>query len=626
MNMFSLCILQSKSMPHHHRGYNTTQKILTNLFRYLFDPCIDGHFDNTAATLDLALCCIWYLCQSHHDAWIQDDEIATNLISGDYRLHSYAVTMWSVLIERYISLNGSRPLSQELIRALDYLARERSSSEFTGSTEPVGQSQKPGLKNLKNEWPKLHTLISNQVQFQRRYSNSEYHLSKGEMTKPWRSIFSKIQVGNQWTGFDPLTICHISISIYIQFDGLLCKRIKHEGNCNCKSLERHYGRRPFKCDVLGCSFRRHGFATKALRDSHIKHHDRPWKCAVQSCEYAEMGFLSRRMKDEHVESNHQESKPQARFLQSNPDVDELQPLFFDLIRLDKVDEVKSILNHFGRLKVNVQEELENFVASSGSASMAQVLCNGSYRRITKYCTSSIEALNFETLRYFLSKINEKAIDYLTFKRFLQAILQSGSLEIFKECENYIINSLLKKGETGQTLMPTCVSVEVIRTTAKNPDREHFLLSIWAALGMGDKNERFWKRQSEGLRNVARTTCSLVLAKPLLENGAEVDFTITNGNSPTPLHQAARHDSPQAAELMKFFLYNGANPELCPQYRKIKISDEKGPRNISKWIGMSWDELVEMVKVDRERGFYPPEYRSVFSVEIVSTLRFCLTKS
>ena len=332
------------------------------------------------------------------------------------------------------------------------------------------------------------------------------------------------------------------------------------------------------------------------------------------------------MRDEHMESSHQDAKPQVRLLPSNLDVNEIQPLFYDLIRLDKVDEVKSILNHFSQLDFTIRRELAHLVAASGSASMARVLCSGRIASMTEYCTSSVEALNFETLRFFLPKIREQIIIFHKYNTLLQAIVQSGSLEIFKECENYIINALQKGRSDGTTFMATCVSVDVIRATAQGLDREHFILSIWAALGMGDINTRFWGLQSEGLRNVAKTTCSLVLAKSLLENGAELDFKKL-GTSPTPLHHAARHDSPQAAELMKFLLYHGANPELylTPNRKVVKISDEKGPRNIAKWLGMSWDELVEMVKVDRERGFCPPEYRSVFSFEMISALRFCLTK-
>lgn len=143
---------------------------------------MDGYIDNTEATLDLAKCCIWYLCQSHHDAWISDDEIENNIISGDYRLHDYAVIMWLELVKQYVSLNGSKPLSSELIRALECLATDRSSSEFADSNELASQSYQPELEKFKYQWPKLHTMLCQMVQFHLRCSSSEYHMSKGEIS------------------------------------------------------------------------------------------------------------------------------------------------------------------------------------------------------------------------------------------------------------------------------------------------------------------------------------------------------------------------------------------------------------------------------------------------------------
>lgn len=171
-------------MSHRYNRHKNFRSHLTDLVRYLFNPCVEGHLDSTAATLNLANCCIWYLCQNHHDDGISDDEIAKYIISGKYRLHNYAVTTWLDLVERYVSLNGSKPLSSELIHALEYLATERFNGEFTASTDLAGRSQKPGLKKFKAEWPKLHTMLLNVARFHWRCSTFEYHISKGEMSKP----------------------------------------------------------------------------------------------------------------------------------------------------------------------------------------------------------------------------------------------------------------------------------------------------------------------------------------------------------------------------------------------------------------------------------------------------------
>ncbi len=158
--------------------------LLANLLRYIFNPRMDGYIDITEAALSLANRCIWYLCQSHHDPWVTDDEfeVADNIIFGDYRLHDYAVTTWLELVRIYVSLMGTKPLSSELIRALECLATDRANGEFPDCTELAGQFHQPDLEKFRSEWPELHIFLCHMVQFRWRCSNSEYQMSKGEIT------------------------------------------------------------------------------------------------------------------------------------------------------------------------------------------------------------------------------------------------------------------------------------------------------------------------------------------------------------------------------------------------------------------------------------------------------------
>lgn len=317
------------------------------------------------------------------------------------------------------------------------------------------------------------------------------------------------------------------------------------------------------------------------------------------------------MRDEHLDSGHQDAKSQAQLFPSDPDIDEIQPLFFDLIRLDKVEAVKSILHHFKMLHVLVREELEHLVAFSGSTSMAEVVCNCDHS--TVLLVNSIKGMNFETFRWLLSKNNMTGLKYSSVaSSVLQELVISGSLEMFQECEKYLIDSSSTRilGGTDNSVDPS-MSRRVIKATAGDPVRENFLLSLWAALDMRIPTALTSKFKTEynpdtALVNVARTTCSIVLAKALLQYGASANFK-QSGYCPSPLNYAARQSSPQAAELMKLLLYHGADPELQAGRSKLKISEEKGAKKIAKWLGMSWDELVQKIKLDREKGICPPEY-------------------
>lgn len=77
----------------------------------------------------------------------------------------------------------------------------------------------------------------------------------------------------------------------------------------------------------------------------------------------------------------------------------------------------------------------------------------------------------------------------------------------------------------------------------------------------------------------------------LENGANVNVYLPRkSKSFTPLWCASYFDTREAAELMKLLLTHGANPDL--RYSNTSLSDRPGPRNISKWFGMGWNDFVK----------------------------------
>lgn len=55
------------------------------------------------ATLDLAIRCIDYLCQNHHDPLLSDQEVSANVLSGQYSFDAFASQMWFELSCQYLS-------------------------------------------------------------------------------------------------------------------------------------------------------------------------------------------------------------------------------------------------------------------------------------------------------------------------------------------------------------------------------------------------------------------------------------------------------------------------------------------------------------------------------------------
>ena len=118
---------------------------------------------------------------------------------------------------------------------------------------------------------------------------------------------------------------------------------------------------------------------------------------------------------------------------------------------------------------------------------------------------------------------------------------------------------------------------------------------------------------------ARLCCSITIAKYLFQRGVPLNFPkktspLQRGRlsilSSTALYLASRRKDQPAAELMKFLLESGVDPEQAPPLKsKTLVSNRPGPVNISKWLGISWEQLVE-----ESRKVYAASQRTTASRE------------
>ena len=145
--------------------------------RYLFSPRISGFIYDAEATLSLAMCCIMYLCQGHHDPESLDANISYNIISGAYRFHDFSETVWLELVERFACLSQSQTPPDELISLLEMLMRERSNDQCNSTTE---QSAQPNLKSFESNWPQLHSMLFKVARFRQICSKTEYNKRQGK--------------------------------------------------------------------------------------------------------------------------------------------------------------------------------------------------------------------------------------------------------------------------------------------------------------------------------------------------------------------------------------------------------------------------------------------------------------
>ncbi len=305
------------------------------------------------------------------------------------------------------------------------------------------------------------------------------------------------------------------------------------------------------------------------------------------------------------------------------DKDEMQALFFDLVRADRTAEVKQLLGHFEAMSLDLQKELLRIVSEVGSGVMMGVLYKacvtrelktvfeGSFQLWTSPLETAARSKNVDVVQWILRNPESKPT-FLSWASIVVSALESDSEEIFQCLLQEFAERFTTPRARRQT-SPTAMALDVIivKATARQPDRERRLLLLWDKL-RGDFRET---NLSPCLRYVAETCYSIPLAKALLCYGAAINSSNLGSSTPdgwsthrTPLHRALRRSSPEAAEMARFLLYRGANPETTSSKSKHQsMRDEIGAKEIWKWLGMSWDELVAKVKADRDAGICPEEF-------------------
>lgn len=309
------------------------------------------------------------------------------------------------------------------------------------------------------------------------------------------------------------------------------------------------------------------------------------------------------MRDEHLDRFHQQEEEALKACTlGKPDADEIQPLLFDLVKADKVDVVKTLLSEFNDLSDSTKLELRKLAVRSGSPTMVDLIVpfhKDIFER--ESLIYSIQGRNVENFKYLLSRSKNCIVPWgwrRSYARIASAVLISDLEEMLEEWAKYVdIEFKASKTSQGRPVGARYIEVEVIRATARHPNREKLLLLLWRKMDLNKPCGNIYL--GDALVNVASTTCSVKLAEFLVKGGAKVDHR-RSPQYPTPLNHAARQTTAGAAEMMKFLLFSGADPEAKASRANLRIQDEKGAKGISKWLGMSWEELVTKAKEERQK--------------------------
>jgi hypothetical protein len=383
----------------------------------------------------------------------------------------------------------------------------------------------------------------------------------------------------------------------------------------------HYGERLFKCRFMACSLRRHGFETRASRNSREKEHEKPWQCDVAGCEFENGGFLSRKMRDEHLQRFHtpQDVLPNGEL--ENLDEADLRDICLDLVKADDVSGIRDIASAGMLNGKPYADDLITCAARYAPPNMMKILLGQKRHHVYDHVWNWDSPFKKLLLPQIVADKNSIMLEYILhttdedwnflFKKGCYVAKCSGLPEILAKGNDEMLNILCKWVEQdvrSAEKSAYLVSPRMVAATAGNTYREQTLLELWRKVPPRRWGKNNWKN---AILSVASTTFSIELAKFLIDQGVPADWRNSKG-VPTPLVHAARQTTAEAAGLVRLLLYNGAEAvveivkgdgkearrEGTVQKSQIHVSELKGARQISKWLGVSFDELLAQAKKAR----------------------------
>jgi hypothetical protein len=208
---------------------------------------------------------------------------------------------------------------------------------------------------------------------------------------------------------------------------------------------------------------------------------------------------------------------------------------------------------------------------------------------------AVKGQDTDMVKWALSKSNPDDVT-----QFLKAMLDTSSDQVYALWEEHLLTIPQYKEREDMWKDPVdrldVVFKQPVFSEVKNdPVKEARLKHTWRILSEKLGRDPF----SAALVRIAKSTCSIPLAKELVELGADFDYPVNryhNSGGMTALRLAARRTSKESALFIQFLLSQGASSYESRSRRHgadvFNIGNERGAKEISKWLGVTWEELVK----------------------------------
>ncbi|KAI0402243.1 hypothetical protein F4802DRAFT_618082 [Xylaria palmicola] len=603
---------------------------------YFFSQQITRSINMSEAYHDLALSTLTYLSSDIINVDISDEKIRDNILDGKYRLCWFATGQWITLALRCMKESKNPSTSPDLQALMLWLAITLKNGKFDKQTD----SSTPTFQYSASSFPEIAQMIDDVLDFRRNELQTEWNYANS-LT---------------WINADPSVLSTISVRFHDQLESLLCNGRKHEETCHCETLRKHYGENIFKCIFPTCRFNREGFQTRRSRNDHIEMHSRPWKCSESSCLYAAIGFLTDNALRNHLHKEHRETREPIELPLDRFTEDDMKALLYDLTKKGKMNELEEVLRKYPRSRWYLNfavSPARQLAATMGSLPMVRILTDVStgnpFATDPQLCRAMMRSGNVNLFRWVLDSF-QLSKDIYTWNHLASEVLATSSPEMYSEWENFLLDPLRTlRGPTttwtdsepgpdsyrhAMSLIPqhnkrsVLFSDTAFSAVKKNTMYEERLIQTWnrliEALGIGPLDPRFL---GYSLTRVAKSSKpSIKLGAELLRLGALIDYPSGNASvimeeseikvrqqaaralwpgrqldrrfhrGMTALHNAARGTSEAAAKFVRFLLEHGADPDHG--FADRKPEQEEGVALMQRWLGETWEELVERTRFVR----------------------------
>ncbi|GAP90443.1 putative NACHT domain protein [Rosellinia necatrix] len=536
---------------------------------YLSNSTATSFLDKEQAIMGLLTICISYLCYDTMSNEQSDTAIESYMLQGKFRLLDFAACNWALVLDMCVKMRSTTERIDTIHDMVAELISKRTNYWFDDPNESQASVEK-NTTTLGEYGSLMHQI----QQFTNNKQQDEWKVGNAE----------------RWVNLDPLTISSLRVRVHDLLERMLCKEKDHQlecGNDVTQGLRRHWGDRLFKCHFFSCPFFRRGFRTKEARDDHVKHHDKPWKCSSPGCLWERMGFASKQQRDTHWATVHQiDTAATLVPLDVVSDSDVLQPLLFELVSIGNVDELQRLLPHATSIKWEVRWEITRFAAARGPLLMVRLLvpwCTrdaeqrpAETRCFAEVALAAVESRDIELIGWVISRLEAGKI-YLP--EFLAAVIETESSEIFNAWEDSF----------GPYWSYAPRAPKVLAAAKTRAVMETLLMRVWRKFEATKQGRERWVDVT--LLDVAKYSRSIPQAQVLLELGANINYPRPSiGHGLTPLHTVLKKSTLERAKFAEFLLMNGANPKYG--YGSRNVHSEIGAMQISRWLGRSWEDLVE----------------------------------